>query len=426
MLIAPVSVRPLLFRSLMACAAFLSMTAQAVAQNDVDALRADAAWLLDLIDEQYAYLDRFGGQNPARDALGVDISAINTPTDLLRFSECALNSLKDHHAIMGVSAPDSPGIVPSYSDIWIELRGDRYVVTEVRSGSPAERAGVVPGYALIGVNGIPVNESIDTLCGGPYETDADRSFAARMISVGRRDRPRDLRFETPSGEVANLELASLYTENTPWPGPITADLFEDSILILTLNDSLGEDSFVSAIADALQGQSPAGVIIDLRDTPGGGNTLNARALMGRFVNEPTGYQRHSIPAIEQRTGIPRHWVEEVSPLGPDLSDIPLVVLVGRWTGSMGEGTAIGLDAAANATIVGAPMAQLRGAIFDIAMPNTGWIVKLPTEALFHVDGRPREAVMPEIIVDDVEARGGDVDRGMDAALAEIRRQIANK
>jgi carboxyl-terminal processing protease len=42
-----------------------------------------------------------------------------------------------------------------------------------------------------------------------------------------------------------------------------------------------------------------------------------------------------------------------------------VVLVGRWTASMGEGMAIGLDAMKRATIVGTRMAGLNGAVFDL-------------------------------------------------------------
>lgn len=175
----------------------------------------------------------------------------------------------------------------------------------------------------------------------------------------------------------------------------------------------------------MAGQTPTGVIIDLRDTAGGGNTLNARALLGRFVDTQTPYQRHTIPAIERMTGVTRQWVEEVGPLEPDLSDVPVVVIVGRWTGSMGEGTAIGFQAAADASIVGVPMARLLGAIIDTPMPSTGWIVKMPSEALFHVNRTPREDVLPDVLVDDVEARPAEgVDRGLDAALIEVRRLIS--
>jgi C-terminal processing protease CtpA/Prc len=43
---------------------------------------------------------------------------------------------------------------------------------------------------------------------------------------------------------------------------------------------------------------------------------------------------------------------------------PVVVLVNHWTGSIGEGMAIGLDAMHRARVVGTPMAHLAGAISD--------------------------------------------------------------
>ena len=88
-----------------------------------------------------------------------------------------------------------------------------------------------------------------------------------------------------------------------------------------------------------------GLILDLRDTPGGGNTTVARGLLGRLVPEVRPYQRHDLPREERRYGIRRIWVEHVAPRGPYIYDKPVAALVGRWTASMGEGVAIGLDGA---------------------------------------------------------------------------------
>jgi carboxyl-terminal processing protease len=76
-----------------------------------------------------------------------------------------------------------------------------------------------------------------------------------------------------------------------------------------------------------------------------------------------------------------------------------VVLVGRWTGSMGEGLAIGFDGLGRATVVGTEMAQLNGAIYSYTLPNSGIGFKIPAERLFHVKGQPREAFRPPVYVD---------------------------
>ena len=60
---------------------------------------------------------------------------------------------------------------------------------------------------------------------------------------------------------------------------------------------------------------------------------------------------------------------------------------------MGEGLAIGFDAL-GADVTGGRMAGLRGAVSDIALLNSGLVLKLPTERLFTVDGVPREDFIP--------------------------------
>ena len=93
--------------------------------------------------------------------------------------------------------------------------------------------------------------------------------------------------------------------------------------------------------------------------------------MGRFISEAQPYQRHDLPTEMREYGIRQFWAEYVGPRGPFSYDAPLVVLVGRWTGSMGEGLAIGLDGMDRATVIGMPMARLRGALYEHILPHTG-------------------------------------------------------
>jgi carboxyl-terminal processing protease len=60
---------------------------------------------------------------------------------------------------------------------------------------------------------------------------------------------------------------------------------------------------------------------------------------------------------------------------------------------MGEGIAIGF-AALGARVEGTRMAQLKGAVYDFALPSSGMAVKLPAERLYSVDGRAREDFVP--------------------------------
>jgi carboxyl-terminal processing protease len=101
------------------------------------------------------------------------------------------------------------------------------------------------------------------------------------------------------------------------------------------------------------------------------------------------------------------WTREVSPRGGWTYKAPLVVLVGRWTASMGEGMAIGLDGMGRATVVGTRMAGLNGAVFDLQLPNTGIKLNYAAEKLFHVNGTPREDFVPPVLVNLTGKERGD-------------------
>jgi carboxyl-terminal processing protease len=176
---------------------------------------------------------------------------------------------------------------------------------------------------------------------------------------------------------------------------------------ILLNDSLGNDATVPAFDAALDALKTArGLIVDLRDTASGGNSSVARGILGRFVRAELPYQKHILPAEETETGVRRSWLELVSPRGERYAR-PVVVLVNRWTGSMGEGLAIGFDATGAGKVVGTEMARLVGATYTIPLPNTGIRANVPAERLQHVNGLPREQFRPAIYVDVENSAAGD-------------------
>jgi hypothetical protein len=378
--------------------------AAAQAAPDAAAFREDALSIQPLIDAQYAYLDRFpGGVMPMTPELRAEAGAVTDSRSLLRYAEHALTALADHHAITGRSFADDWAIVPTYGDLWIEAiakdGGAAYVVTAVRAGSPAEAAGVRPGDRLTAVGDTPVAAAVAAFW-SPLGLSAEgerAAYGARVLAAGRRDRPRDLTFTGPPekpGATRRLSLPNLYVGASDRP-PLNVRI-EGDALVIRFNDSLGQDATIAAFDAAMAAARPGQpVVIDLTDTPSGGNTVVARAVMGWLVSAPTGYQIHNLPSEERETGIPRQWVEQVLPRPGKHHDGPLSVLVSRWTGSMGEGLAIGFDAL-GARVTGGPMAGLRGAVSDLTLPRSGLVLKLPTERLYTVSGLPREAFGPPL------------------------------
>ncbi|PTL75220.1 S41 family peptidase [Vitiosangium sp. GDMCC 1.1324] len=357
----------------------------------------DARSIEKLINDQYAYLDRFpDGRMPMSAKLRAEAEQVHDKPSLIRFAERALLSLADHHAITGSSLADSWALVPSRSDLWIEKRGADFRVEAVRRDSPAEQAGLRVGDRLIAIEGVPTAQAVDSFWAdlGMTSNEERAGFAARVLAAGRRDRPRNLSFQRDQGKPRRMVLPNLYTVKVAPERPLLTTSASDADLLIKLHDSLGDDEVIAAFDTAMAQARPGQrVILDLSDTPSGGNTVVARALMGWFVSKPGAYQVHSLPAEERETGIPRQWVEQVLPRAGKHHEGPVLVRVGRWTGSMGEGLAIGFHAI-GAQVVGDPMAGLLGAISDHKLTHSGLVLKLPTERLMAVDGTPRERFIP--------------------------------
>lgn len=357
---------------------------------------ADARSIERLVNEDYAYLDRFeGSRMPVSDKLRAEAEAVDSREDLIRYAERALTTLADHHAITGSSLADSWALVPSYSDLWIEPRGTDLVVVAVREASPAALAGVAPGDRLVAVGGVPIAQAIETFwadLGLPVTTER-AGYAARVLAAGRRNAPRNLTLAR-GAETRTLTLANLYVVQATDRPPLTA-AEQGRDLVIRFNDSLGNNDTIAAFDQAMAAARPGQrVVLDLTDTASGGNTSVARGIMSWFVSKPTSYQMHILPAEERQTGVARRWIEQVLPRPGKHHRGPVTVRVGRWTGSMGEGLALGFDAI-GARVEGEPMAGLLGAIYDYQLEQSGLTIKFPVERLYHVDGTPREAFVPK-------------------------------
>lgn len=323
---------------------------------------------------------------------------------LLKYLENALFLLADHHAITGSSFKDSFGLVPSYTDIWVENRQGQYLVVNVKEGSPADRK-LFPGDSIIRIGGIPIERAVVDFWSDlsvDMPTQEQRAYAARVLVTGRRNMPRKFTISREGKVLKDIILSNLYAVQfgNKAKEPLET-IARNGIFRIKIHDSLGEHSTIEAF-DAAMAKLPSNteLILDLSDTPSGGNTTVARAIMGWFVDQPRPYQMHSSPEEFRETGIERQWAEYVLPRKGKHFSGKLIIHVGRWTGSMGEGLAIGFDALGY-TVCGNQMAGLLGAVEDISLERTGAVIKLPTERLSAIDGTPREKFIPHALDEEV-------------------------
>lgn len=384
------------------------------------------------VAEDYAYLDeKQTDWDRVRELYRPRASAVRTRAEFVTLLETALEELYDAHAHLNANTQSSPRLVPSGADIWAEWVGGRAVVTEVRPGSAAERAGLRAGMEVLAFNGVAIGEAVRARTGKTLRA-PDRAadgWALRAVLAGRRNEGRKIEV-LGRGE---RRLISVVGEPAVAPQR-TRPLLEyrrvgGGVGYVRVNNSLGETELVKQFDEALARlRDTRALILDLRDTPGGGNTTVARGIMGRFVRRELPYQKHSLPSEERRYGTKRSWLELVSPRGPFVYDAPVVVLVNHWTGSMGEGIAVGMDGTGRAVVVGTEMARLAGAATSgVRLPHTGVGVTFPVEKLFHVNGTPRERFVPPVYV-DLSRRGSrpGADPILEAGLRRLRAMLRAK
>jgi carboxyl-terminal processing protease len=361
------------------------------------------------IGSLYAYFD--GKATKWADvstAYAADLQRVTNRDQFIALLERIVDELHDPHAQLTVNLQDSPRLVPSGTDLWAEWRAAQATITQVRADSDAARAGIRAGTVVIALDGIPIADVVQARMGRlyPHSVGAARDWALRAVLAGRHGTRRLLQVqEGGTSRTVELPAADQFAGAAT---VVTAREIRPGIGYIRLNDSLGDNLTVAAFDSALSGfRDTRGLIVDLRNTPSGGNSSVARGILGRFVAREQPYQKHVLPSEERDMGIPRSWLELVSPRGDFVYSRPVVVLVSRWTGSMGEGLAIGFDATHSGIVVGTPMAGLQGATSSITLPRTGIGINIPEEQLYHVNGTPREQYQPSILVDVSGAEPGE-------------------
>lgn len=318
---------------------------------------------------------------------------ISNERSFIQALERLTDELHNGHISLNVNLASSNRIIPSGSDLFVEERAGKYIIVDVKAHSKAEQAGLTSGMQLIKFNHETIEKQLQhflPLSTNTHSTDM-KQYALNMLCAGRHNQERILTILDEHGTEQDFFpdrkiIASSPTSTLDW------HLMKKEIAYIQINNSLGNRQLIDdfdAVMDTILEQHISTLILDLTNTPNGGNTLVARGIMGRFIDQELPYQKHQF--VED--GIIRSWVEYVVPR-KDAYNKELIILVGRWTGSMGEGIAIGLDGMKRAKVVGTLMARLLGAVDNFKISGTNIGFQMPTERLYHIDGTPREQFLP--------------------------------
>ena len=267
------------------------------------------------------------------------------------------HELYNGHVILTTNLSNSNRIIPSGSDMFVEKRGTRFLIKDLRKDFPAEKCGLKIGMQLVSFNGKDIEKQL-----GPFLPQSIQNYdkkvyayALNMLFAGTHDKQRVITI------LENGKERHFYPEQYPANSTkklLAVTILKDSIGYIKINNSLGNNDLVSEFDYALnQLMFTKKLVLDLTETPNGGNTSIAEPILSRFIKQEMPYQKHVLQNNKQLEI--RSWEEKISPR-EKIYEKPLFVMVGHWTGSMGEGMAIGLDGMKRGLIVGTPMAGLIG------------------------------------------------------------------
>ncbi|NKB69855.1 MAG: hypothetical protein GKR89_22510 [Candidatus Latescibacteria bacterium] len=332
--------------------------------------RADFDYMWTQLRDRYAYFtSKKIDWNTVRTLYRPRLDRVTSRSDFVRLLEEVLEELYDSHTHLQTHLADSPNIVPSRADLWAQWIGGKALITAVRPGFVADLEGVRAGMEVVAVDGVEVGEAVrQRLPKALRSADpAARNYALRKVVAGRRGADRRLRLRQ-NGQMRTFTLAqgrydSLYQDN--YQGRLEQQLLAGGWGYINIVNALGDSELVPLFDAALAtlAHTP-GLIVDLRQTPNGGDFAILQGLMGRFIaTEQVAHRNFPLG------GTP--YFSTVRPRGPWRYERPLVLLVGRWTASAGEGMASSLDHMGVATVVGTPMGGLEGSVFSATMPHSG-------------------------------------------------------
>lgn len=359
---------------------------------DPHKIKEDLTELLSDLSQSYIYADEKKVDfDCIREHYSNEIKNIKTEEEKVLFFEYLLDEFYDSHVMLNTNRQSSFRL---YAPIYVTLKNGKAIITNVWQHQISNLDDAMIGSELLKVNGIEIAKKIEqfpTHC-NDKTSDEVREWIINKIIAGRRNEPRLLELKLTANKLITIDLDKLKIRNN---SGLLNSRIENNIGIIEINNSLGQNDLITAFDKSLDELiNTEGLIIDLRNTVDGGNSYVARGIMSRLISESQPYQKHwSKRQYDGNPMVPRTWMEYVDPRG-DAYKNPVVVLVGRWTGSMGEGLAIGLDGMNRAQIVGSEMERLAGEMNGFSFKHQNFGYRLSTAKLFHINGTPREEYIP--------------------------------
>jgi len=379
---------------------------------DQTKIKEDLNNIITDISNNYVYLQEKNiDLNCIKEYYEKQIPNIKTEEEVILFFEYLLDEFSDNHITLRTNTKSSFRLL---APIYATFKNDKPIISNVWQTQIESLNQNIIGAEILKFNGIEFTQVIKdfpTHCNDKNLPET-KEWIANKILAGRYNEPRILTLKLPDNKKIKVDVDSIKIKND---SDLLAVKTINRIGIVRINGSLGNDNVVSKFDKTINDLSNTkGLIIDLRNTAFGGDSYEARGIMSRFINESKPYQKHSfIAKSKNNPDVERSWVEYVSPRSKQYKK-PVVILVGRWTGSMGEGLAIGFEGMKRAEIVGTEMRRLAGEVYDFGFKNQWFGFKLSTRKLYHLNGTIREEYVPTNYVEQSTTEKDEIlERGIE-------------
>lgn len=351
-----------------------------------------------ILDENFAYFDtRKTDWDKVKASYQPFIDTLSNKISFITLLEKTNNELYNGHVGLHTNNQSSSKLIPTASDLWISYKNKSFLIESIRENSRIEKSEIKVGMEILKYNGVNINDAIKEFLPKSfknYDTEV-YEFAVNMLLAGKHNIDRSITVEI-NDKNQNIKLP--YSDSKhyyPDNEILSSKTMEGAIGYIRINNSLGNNELINKFDEALDALlNTKALILDLRETPSGGNNTIAKAIMGRFIKKEKPYQRYRYVLDEKETGVKQIWTELVIPR-KEMYSKPLILLVGRWTGSMGEGITIGFDSFKRAEIVGTKMAGLLGGIWNYKLNETGIGFQIPGIKVYHINKTPREQFVPK-------------------------------
>jgi carboxyl-terminal processing protease len=290
---------------------------------------------------------------------------------------------------------DAQAPLEGYSGIgaWVNTEGDYLTIVEPMKGSPAEKAGLLAGDQILGIDGEDMTGTAAEVARLKVLGEPGTDVVLTILREGV-----ELPFDVPVTR-AEIKIPSVEYE-----------MLENDIAyvhLLTFSDSSTEE--LHAALQELMAQNPKGLIFDLRNNSGG-YLVTAVDVASEFID--SGLITYELYGDGTR--------DEYESTGKGIAtDVPMVVLVNEWSASASELVAGALQDYGRAQLVGVTTYG-KGSVQNwIPLSKEEGAVRVTIARWYTPEGRniTEVGLTPEVVVEisDEDAQAGK-DPQLDKAI----------